>query len=134
MRVVFDTNVLLSSTLWDGSVAQKLLFELINSDYVILSSLPIIAEYQKVLKRDFEYSDEDIVKTMEKVLSFITIIKPTKKVDIVKEEPEDNKIVECALASKSSYIITYDNHLLKFGKIGETEIITPEWALKILLN
>ena len=65
MRVVFDTNVLLSSTLWDGSVAQKLLFELINSDYVILSSLSIIAEYQKVLKRDFEYSDEDIVKNGE---------------------------------------------------------------------
>jgi len=132
MRVVFDTNVLLSSTLWDGSVAQKLLFKFINADCAIFSSPPIIAEYQKVLKRDFDYSDDDIVKIMEKVLSFLKIIKPAKKVDIVKDDPEDNKIIECALASKSSYIITYDHHLLKFGKIMGIEIMTPEQTLKIL--
>jgi uncharacterized protein len=132
MRVVFDTNVLLSSTLWDRSVAQRLLFKLINTNSTIFSSLPIIAEYQKVLRRDFDYFEEDIIKIMEKVLSFITLIKPTQKVDIVKDDPDDNKIIECALASKSPYIITYDNHLLKFGKIMEIEIITPEQALKIL--
>ena len=132
MRVVFDTNVLLSSTLWNGSVAQKLLSKLINTDGIIFSSLPIITEYQKVLRRDFEYSDEDIMGIMEKVLSFLTIIKPIEKINIVKDDPEDNKIIECALASKSLYIITYDNHLLNFGKIREIEIITPEQASKIL--
>ena len=38
MRVVFDANVLLSSTLWDGSVEQKLLFKLIKSDVKVFAS------------------------------------------------------------------------------------------------
>ncbi|MBU1202335.1 MAG: hypothetical protein KJ583_05725 [Nanoarchaeota archaeon] len=41
IKVVFDTNILLSSTLWEGSVAQKLLFKLIRDDAVIYSSTEI---------------------------------------------------------------------------------------------
>ena len=42
MNVVFDTNVLISSTIYDGSVSQKLLFKLIRSGAVIYSSTPIL--------------------------------------------------------------------------------------------
>jgi predicted nucleic acid-binding protein len=53
MVVTFDTNALLSATLWDGSVAQKLLYDLIRQNVKIYSSMEILNEYQKVLKRDF---------------------------------------------------------------------------------
>lgn len=53
IKVVFDTNILISSTLWDGSVSQKLLFKLIEQDAVIFSSTGILEEYQRILKRDF---------------------------------------------------------------------------------
>src|SRR3989338_11404400 len=113
MAVTFDTNVLLSATLWDGSVAQKLLVDLIRQNVTINSTTEILTEYQKVLKRDFGFSDKEITEIIEKVLSFITLVNPAIKIDIVKDDPDDNKIVECALESKSNYIITYDNHLLK---------------------
>lgn len=48
IRVVFDTNILISSTLWDGSVAQKLLYKLINQDALIFSSTEILEEYEKI--------------------------------------------------------------------------------------
>jgi len=50
MVVTFDTNVLLSATLWDGSVAQKLLFDLIRRGIKIYSTTEIISEYQEILK------------------------------------------------------------------------------------
>lgn len=51
IAITFDTNVLLSATLWAGSVAQKVLLECMQKDINIYSSPEIIAEYQKVLKR-----------------------------------------------------------------------------------
>lgn len=71
MRIVLDTNVLLSSTLWDGSVAQKLLFKLIKGGVKIFASENILSEYKKVLERDFEYSGEKILSVLEKITLFL---------------------------------------------------------------
>ena len=64
MVVTFDTNVLLSATLWDGSVAQKLLFDLIRQNVRIYSTAKILSEYQEILRRDFDFSDEEVSKIM----------------------------------------------------------------------
>ncbi|MBU0459541.1 MAG: putative toxin-antitoxin system toxin component, PIN family [Nanoarchaeota archaeon] len=131
MVVTFDTNVLLSATLWDGSVAQKLLYDLIRQNVKIYSSLEILNEYQRVLKRDFDFSDEEITEIMEKVLTFVTLVKPKEKVKVVIEDPSDNVIIECAFESKSKYIITYDPHLLKLKEYKDIQIIKPEIARAI---
>src|SRR3989338_572018 len=132
IKVVLDTNVLLSSTLWDGSVAQKLLFKLIKRDVKIFASEEILLEYKKVLKRDFEYSDEKILGIMEKLLLFLNLVAPVEKVDVMKEDPDDNKIIDCALASSSDCIITYDKHLLNLKSYGKVRIITPEGAFGLV--
>ena len=132
MAVTFDTNVLLSATLWDGSVAQKLLFDLIRQNVKIYSSTAILSEYQEILKRDFGFLDEDIVEIMEKILVFVTLVNPTMTVNIVKEDFDDNKIIECALESDSKYILTYDKHLLNLKEYQGIRIIRPEEARAIL--
>ena len=132
MIVVFDTNVLISSTLWHGSVAQKLLFNLIRKEVKIFTSKAILSEYQKVLKRDFDYSDEEIVSLMEKILSFATLVEPEIKVNVIKDDPEDNKVIECAIESSATFIITYDNHLLKLQNYKGIKIIKPEEIINTL--
>ena len=132
MRVVFDTNVLISATLWDGSVAQKLLFKLLQPSSRIFSSVEILSEYQKVLNRDFDYSGSEITYILEKILSFVTLIKPVAKVNVVKENPDGNKIIECALASSSEYVITYDKHLLNLKEFQGIKIATPEEFLRVI--
>ncbi len=130
IKVVFDTNILISSTLWVGSVAQKLLFHCIKEDIPIFSSQEIIEEYQKILKRDFGYSEEEIESVMEKIFQFISLVNPNIKVNTVKEDSDDNKIIECALESKADYIITYDKHLLKLINFEGVKIIKPEELIK----
>ena len=131
MGVTFDTNALLSSTLWDGSVAQKLLFCLIRKEIGLFTTSAILLEYQNVLKRDFGYSDEEVAKIIEKILSTFKLIVPKEKIIIVKDDPDDNKIIECAVESKSKYIITYDQHLLKIGGYNGIRIVKPEKAMDL---
>jgi len=126
MRVVFDTNILISSSLWYNSVAYKLLIKLIKEDTQIFTTVEILDEYAKILKRDFRYSDEETNYIISKLLSFLKIVKPIEKFYVVKEDPDDNKILECAYFSNSKFIITYDNHLLKLKEFKGIKIIKPE--------
>ena len=131
ITVTFDTNVLLSATLWDGSVAQKLLFDLIKQNVTVYSTVEILSEYQKILKRDFDFSDKEISELLEKVLLFVTLVNPKIKLQVVKEDPDDNIILECALESHSIYVITYDKHLLNLKEYQNIKIIRPEEARAI---
>ena len=126
MKVVFDTNVLLSATLFDESESQKLLFKLIKEDVQIFSSRAIIEEYQKVLKRDFHYSEEESDKIVENLLVFLILVEPSEKINIIKYDPDDNKILECAIASQSEIIITYDKHLLDLKEFKGIKILLPK--------
>lgn len=132
MNIVLDTNILISSTLWDNSVAQRLLFKLINQDTFIYSSIEILKEYQNVLNRDFGYSNEEIMKIIERMLLFIKLVTPKERIQLVKDDAEDNKVIECAIESSSSYIITYDKHLLSIKEYEGIKIIRPEEAMSII--
>jgi putative PIN family toxin of toxin-antitoxin system len=131
MSLTFDTNVLLSATLWDGSVSQKLLFDLIRLDESIFSSPQILDEFKSVLKRDFLFSQDEINEIVNQVLQFVTLVYPSIRLDIVTEDSKDNMVVECAVASKSRFIISYDKHLLALKECNGIRIIKPEEARSI---
>ena len=131
MVITFDTNVLLSPTFLHGSVAQKLLFDLIRQGIKIYSTTEILSEYQEILKRDFDFSDDEVSEIIEKVLAFVTLVNPQTKIKAVKDDPDDDIIIECALESKSKYLITYDKHLLNLKEFRGIRVIKPEEARAI---
>ena len=132
MKVTVDTNFLISATQWDYSVAHKLLKKLILSDAEIFTTQNILDEIAEVLERDFEYSKDEAKNIIEKILLFAKLIKPKQKVDVIKDDPDDNKVIECAIESSSDYIITYDGHLLKLKEYKGIKIVKPEEILKEL--
>jgi len=131
MRITVDTNFLISATQWDNSVAHKLLIDLIKINIEIFTTKEILGEFSKVLKRDFKYSEEETDEIVQKILEFLILIEPKQKVNVVKDDPDDNIVIECALASKSKYIITYDKHLLNIKEYEGIRIIRPEEARAI---
>jgi len=130
MKVTVDTNFLISATQWDYSVANKLLKKLILSDVKIFTTQEILDEMVEVLERDFKYSKSEAENIIEKILHFSEIIDPKQKLEIVKDDPDDNKVIECAVESSSDCIITYDNHLLKLKEYEGIKILKPEELLK----
>ena len=130
MRVTVDTNFLISATQWDYSVAHKLLKKFIISDAKIFTTQDILDETAEVLERDFEYNKNQAKNIIEKILLFAKLIEPKQKVEIVKDDPDDNKVIECAIKSSSDYIVTYDKHLLKLKEYKGITILKPEEILK----
>ena len=130
MKVNVDTNVLISATQWDYSVAHKLLKKFILSDAEIFTTQDILDETAEVLERDFGYNKEEVKNIIEKILLFVKLIEPKQKVEIIKDDPDDNKVIECAVESSSDYIVTYDGHLLKLKDYKGIKIMKPEEILK----
>jgi putative PIN family toxin of toxin-antitoxin system len=133
MKITADTNFLISATQWNYSVAFKLLALLIKEKATIFITKEIIEEFAGILQRDFGCSQDKAQEFVNKVMSFTTLIEPVEKIDAIKEDPEDNKILECAIASDSEYIITYDvRHLLSLKEFRGIKIIKPEEMFGII--
>ena len=126
MNVTVDTNFLISSTLWDNSSAHKLLLKLIENNAKIYATKEILDEFSKVLRRDFKCSEEEINERINSVLSFVSLVVSKTKINIIKDDSDDNKILECAIESNSEYLLTYDNHLLKIKEYKGIKILKPE--------
>ncbi len=131
MEITVDTNFLVSATQWDYSVAHKLLTKLIEKNACIFTTKDVLQEFSEVLERDFQYSSEEIAKIVEKVVAFVILFETKSKIYVVKDDPDDNKILECAVDSNSEYIITYDQHLLKLKEFQGIKIVKPEEFLEI---
>lgn len=132
MKLVLDTNVLVSAFIWENSVARKVLYKLTILKAEMYSSEEIILEFQRVLKRDFGLTDEDVIYSMKEIFASMKIIAPAIKLDIIKEDPDDNKIVECAVASQSDFILSYNLHLLKLKEYAGIRVIRPDRFLSSL--
>ena len=126
MRVVVDTNFLISATQWSYSVSHKLLEKLIRNNAEIFTTKEILDEFAEVLERDFEYQKQEVERILEKVLQFLIIVAPSKKFDAVKEDADDNKVIECAVESGAEYIVSYDKHLLNLKEFQGIKIVKPE--------
>lgn len=125
IKVVPDTNVLISAVFWKGNPHRviKLGFE---GKYKLILSPSILEELTKKMIIKFSFPFEKLEEYISMLLYFCDFVEPQEKVNIITEDPSDNKIVECALASRSNYIVTGDLHLLKRNKIGCIKILTPK--------
>ena len=132
MRVVLDTNVFISGIHWTGN-SEKIISMFRNKTFELVSSIPIIEEITKTL-RNFRIplSEEDISNWENMILENALLVEPEEKIDIIKEDFSDNKFIEAAVAGKTDYIVTQDNHLLKIKEFRGIKILTPEEFLSRL--
>ncbi|MDP2717165.1 MAG: PIN domain-containing protein, partial [Candidatus Micrarchaeota archaeon] len=92
-------------------------------------SAPILAEFQNVLRRDFKAMDEQIGEMTTRILTIAKMASGTAAIRTVKDDPDDDKILECAVNAGATHVLTYDRHLLKIGRYRGIGIIRPEELL-----
>ena len=126
MEVVLDTNVFISGFFWNGS-SRRILDLWRKVDLNIVISMEIISEIVKVLK-DFKIQmpDDKRKNLIDLIVSKSIIVTPNEKLNVIKDDPDDNKFLEAAISGKASYIITQDKHLLKIKQFKDIKIINPE--------
>ncbi|MCK4649401.1 putative toxin-antitoxin system toxin component, PIN family [bacterium] len=133
MIIVCDTNVLISATHFPGSPPDEVI-KLAREGFAELAiSLEILSEFKRVLKKKFGASKEDIKETIESIKEIAIIVKPTEKIDLIKRDPTDNKILECTLKAEADYIISGDTkHLHPLKEFQGIPILSPAQFLVVI--
>ena len=128
--VVLDTNVYLSGIIFGGN-SGHLLDLAIEGKLTIISSAAILLEISDKLKNKFHWNKEQIIVTIKSIAKLSEVVTPKKKLQIVKKDKDDNKIIEAAYESDSDFIITGDKHLLEIKKYQNIHIISPSQFLSV---
>jgi putative PIN family toxin of toxin-antitoxin system len=91
----------------------------------------ILDELKDVLQRPkFGFSAEVCLHIIEELHGACDIISPSVSIDVIRSDPDDNRILECAVEAQAHFIVSGDPHLLDLGKFEKIRIISPADYLK----
>ena len=93
-------------------------FELITSEV-------ILDELSGVLADKFDFDKATISQYIERIRGIATVVTPTRTIDVIKEDPDDNAILECAVHVNADLIISADKDLLRLKQFEGTQIHHP---------
>ncbi len=125
IKVVLDTNVFISALFWKGN-PHKIVSLALDKKISVYTSPDILVELEKVLKRDFDEDRETIERQISFILEYARVVKPFVEVDVVKDDPDDNKIIACALVAKVDFVVSGDPHLFKIKEVFGIKILKPK--------
>ncbi len=115
--VAADANVVISG--FYGAGNPRRIIDLAQTGEIkLFVSQPILDEVADVLQRDkFGWTKGEVRYALDRLLEVAHLVEPTRTVDVVKADPSDNRVLECAAASRSDYLVTGDKHLLVLSKV-----------------
>ena len=135
LKVVFDTNVIVSAAFYQASLPALLLSLALEEKVRLFVSPALLNEYERVLKRPrFKLAEKEIMELMDKINRKAVIITPTQRLDVFKEDEPDNRILECAAKAKADFIITGNTKHFSFEEFRGSKIVTPREFINRISN
>jgi uncharacterized protein len=140
MRIVLDTNIVVSYILTPHGSVDQLFQHWLTRRFEIVVSEPLLSEYKAVLLRPtiqelHNQSEAHIeIKIIQMFRKFAIVVDHGVSVSIIQDDPDDNLFIECAISGKANYIITGDAHLLNQKQYYGVQIFTARQFLGLLQN
>jgi putative PIN family toxin of toxin-antitoxin system len=121
---VFDTNILLSGVGWRGNPYRCL--ELARAGIVEgLTCQELLDELTEKLQAKLKFSVAKVTDTIADLLGFLRMVTITNTLKVVSTDPDDDKVLECAIVGGATHIVTGDrHHLLPLKSYKGVPIIT----------
>jgi putative PIN family toxin of toxin-antitoxin system len=131
LKVVLDTNVLVSAYLVPGGKPARILSLARQGKLTICLSPPILSEVKQTLLRPklqkiHKATAKEIERFLKALTSVVVMTAGTEEVDAVKDDPDDNKILACALEGKANFIVSGDHHLTDMKVFQGIPIVNPD--------
>lgn len=136
MRLVLDTNTVVSALLWRGT--PHALVKAARARPVALFTSPILlAELEDVLTRKkmaeaVAVSGISPDQLMQRYRRLVTVIHPALIPPTILTDPDDDHVLACALAVKADLIVSGDRDLLTLKSFREIPIVTAAEAVRAL--
>ena len=130
MKVVFDTNIYLAALQAEGlsfKVLETVLMP--KRGFVLFISNAIKKELDEKLLvwLDKGWVEEMHVQRLQFVIDrFVQTVEPKKRIKMIKADPDDNKILECAVTAQANLIVSMDKHLLRLKQFRGIAIVHPK--------
>jgi putative PIN family toxin of toxin-antitoxin system len=139
MRVVLDSNVIVSAMMSAGSVPARILHAWDERRFELLVSADMLAEYRRSLGYDrvrqrHEKTDGEVDEPIQNYIDAAIVVQPESTLTAITSDPDDNRVLECAMAGDATHIVSGDRHLLALGDYQEVPILTPRAFLDLLLD
>jgi uncharacterized protein len=123
VRVVFDSNVLISGLVFPGRQAEKAILRIIENQDQLLISKPIVDEVLKVLSRKFARDPEELSRVAVFLADLADMVRPRRRVRVLSDDA-DNRILECAVTGDADLIVTGDKAMLELGSLEGIRILS----------
>ncbi len=137
MRVVLDTNVLVSAAIKKAAKSDYILrqaperYELLTSDF-ILSEVADVLPRKHIQKKYSSMRDAGVRRRFTSTIRNVATVVEVRSHLRVVDDSKDDAILACAVDGKADYLVTNDTHLLKLGAYEDVQIVTPDQFLEIL--
>lgn len=133
MKIVIDTNVLISGVFF-GGFPRKILSAVVNGAVWACASVEILDEYrvtvQEMVRRKQGHID---VAILNPLIYSMEIIEPVSDVKACRD-PYDDKFINCAVDAHATYIVSGDKDLLVMGQFGDISILTAKEFYEMYLE
>mgnify|MGYP006307062433 CR=1 FL=1 len=132
MRITADTNVLISALFWDKGSSHQIIASVARGETVLLMSKAILEEVEEILSREkkFGLTGKQVKERLQFLESISRTVEPVKRFNTVKDDPDDDKVLECAFKGKADLIVSGDKHLKKLREFQGMPILPPKEALE----
>jgi putative PIN family toxin of toxin-antitoxin system len=129
---VFDTNILFSAVGWKGKPFECL--ELARANTVAgVTCRELLVELADKLERKLLFSPVQVVETVADLMTFLRLVSIPGVLKAVRDDPEDDKVLECAEVAAATHIVTGDRrHLLPIRSHNGIAIVTAADFLELV--
>lgn len=128
VKVVFDTNILVSGHFWKGPPYRCMLAVEAGLATLVLSD-PIVTEFTEKLTDKFRVSKSETDFILKRWTTRAEVVQIEGKSGWVPEDPDDDKFIETALAGRATLIVSGDRHLLALGNVEGIATLTARQFL-----
>ena len=132
-RVVLDTNNLISTLGWKKGNPRIIFQHCLSGKNTLVESKNLIKEFLLVINRPkFNFiSKEEKQEFLIYLFQICDLVEPKNTISIIKNDPADNIVLECALEGKADFIVSGDKHLLKLKEFRGIRIVNSKEFLKL---
>lgn len=135
MRLVLDTNVVASGLLWDGGPPARLLDAASAHGVELFTSTALLAELRRILAREkfAPHAGASGLSIDELVLGYAalaSVVAPASISPVIARDPDDDRVLACALAAQAELIVSGDHRLLNLKTYHRIGIVDPAEAVR----
>ncbi len=137
IKIVMDANLFVSAILTSNGNPAKILDLVREEEIKLVVSLPVLEEVKRVLlypriKKIHGFSEVQIEQELNKVVRFANLTPGKLKIKAIRDDPTDNKYLECAIEGSADFIVSGDSHLKDLKIFKGIKVVSPTEFLRII--